>query len=57
MPDRSPTPPRHVIRDLRARLRAYSGGPRSTLRVITLTHPLLDPGIAFWDADDEWSDV
>lgn len=57
MPDRSPTPPRHVIRDLRARLRGCSGGPRSTLRVITLTHPLLDPGIAFWDADDEWSDV
>lgn len=38
---------RHLIRNLRERLRVPSG-PRSRLRVIALTHPLLDPGIAYW---------
>ncbi|MFE2956718.1 hypothetical protein [Nocardia tengchongensis] len=58
MPDRSPTPSRHVIRNLRTRLRSGSGsGPRSTLRVVTLTHPLLDPGFAYWAIDDESPDA
>lgn len=48
--------PRHLIRNLRERLRVPSG-PRSQLRVITLTHPMLDPGFAYWPADDEASDV
>ncbi|MVU79625.1 hypothetical protein GPX89_20550 [Nocardia sp. ET3-3] len=55
MPDQ-PLSPRHVIANLRARLRVRSG-PRSTLRIITLTHPLLDPGYAYWATDDEQYDV
>ncbi|MTE12144.1 hypothetical protein [Nocardia aurantiaca] len=42
---------RHLIRNLRERLRVPSG-PRSRRRVIALTHPLLDPGIAYWEFDD-----
>ncbi|MFE3196185.1 hypothetical protein ACFXHA_44795 [Nocardia sp. NPDC059240] len=53
MPDR---PTSHLIRNLRRRLRVPSG-PRSQLRVITLTHPLLDPGIAYWVEDGEASDA
>ncbi|OJF83653.1 hypothetical protein NS14008_36800 [Nocardia seriolae] len=41
----------HLLRSWRARLRV-SSGPRSRLRVVTLTHPLLDPGIAYWVVDD-----
>ncbi|MEC3913942.1 hypothetical protein [Nocardia sp. CDC160] len=51
--------PHHLIRNLRERLRAPlasgatpSSGPRSRLRVVTLNHPLLDPGIAYWVVDD-----
>ncbi|WP_405487905.1 hypothetical protein [Nocardia sp. NBC_00511] len=55
MPDRLPVLPRHFIRDLRARLRTPSG-PRSRLRVLTLTHPMLDPGFAYWVVEEESSD-
>ncbi|MGW4247724.1 hypothetical protein [Nocardia sp. NPDC004722] len=56
MHDHRPLSPRHVIQELRGRLRKPSG-PRSTLRVITLTHPLLDPGFAYWATDDEQRDA
>ncbi|MFE3053116.1 hypothetical protein [Nocardia sp. NPDC059239] len=48
--------PAHLIRNLRDHLRVPSG-PRSRLRVITLTHPLLDPGIAYWVGEEEASDA
>ncbi|MEC3955677.1 hypothetical protein VMT65_21745 [Nocardia sp. CDC153] len=41
--------PHHLIRNLRER---RPSGPRSRLRVVTLNHPLLDPGIAYWVVDD-----
>ncbi|WP_162958627.1 hypothetical protein [Nocardia yunnanensis] len=56
MRNRRPLSRAHVIANFRARLRMPSG-PRSTLRVITLTHPLLDPGFAYWISDDEQRDV
>ncbi|MFE3259699.1 hypothetical protein ACFXPS_21180 [Nocardia sp. NPDC059091] len=44
--------PAHLIRNLRV-----PSGPRARLRVITLTHPLLDPGIAYWLGEEEASDA
>lgn len=36
---------------------ATEPSPHSRLRVITLTHSMLDPGFAYWFTEDEATDV
>ncbi|MBL1073480.1 hypothetical protein JK358_03650 [Nocardia sp. 2] len=56
MPDARDLPHR-VFAALRTGLRATTSGPRSRQRLLLLTHPLLDPGVAYWIPEDDGADV